>query len=321
MSFPLWRWSPPDLVSRQREYNARIEGYLESPEETLNSEGPMGDETGSHESYRFGPFMLDSGKHTLMKKGVEVPLGVKPMRILVALVKYAGNIITKEDLMKELWPDVAVEPNNLDQQISLLRRALDEGSKDAKYIVNVPRVGYRFGADVEVVRKATGRTFETPYVTTIGDTVFVASPEEPKITDRSGAIVHAGDIVLVDTVDEDGVRTPSPSRVVRACNNSNELLVLDDAGYVIGILKADADGNIFVEADTIADPDRIHRLDNVESIPKAPVVDGRGHPLVVCVLPALVRTFVRSKAKPRNQNRKVSRKPKAGLRTRSNANH
>jgi len=97
--------------------------------------------------------------------------------------------------------------------------------------------------------------------------------------------------------------------------------VLDDAGYVIGILKADADGNIFVEADTIADPDRIHRLDNVESIPKAPVVDGRGHPLVVCVLPALVRTFVRSKAKPRNQNRKVSRKPKAGLRTRSNANH
>jgi DNA-binding winged helix-turn-helix (wHTH) protein len=43
----------------------------------------MRDDAGSHESYRFGPFMLDSGKHTLMNEGVEVPMGVKPMKILL----------------------------------------------------------------------------------------------------------------------------------------------------------------------------------------------------------------------------------------------
>jgi DNA-binding winged helix-turn-helix (wHTH) protein len=269
----------------------------------------MRDEAGNHESYRFGPFILDSAKHTLMNEGVEVPLGVKPMKVLLALVKSAGNIITKDDLMKVLWPDTQVEPNNLDQQIGLLRRALGEDSKDAKYIVNVPRVGYRFGTEVEVVRKATGSPFETPYVTTFGDSVAVSIPDEPKITDRSGAIVRAGDVVMMDTVDEVGRRFPSPSRVVRAARNSNELLVLDGADYVIGILKADADGRIFVEVDTMADPDTMLRLDNIDSsrhVSKPPVVDGHGRPLIVCGRPALVPIFVTSKAKPKNRNKKVS---------------
>jgi len=279
----------------------------------------MSEEAGSRASYRFGLFMLDSGKHVLMKEGVEAFLGVKPMKILLALVKRAGDVITKDDLMKELWPDVKVEPNNLDQQISFLRRALGEDRKDAKYIVNVPRVGYRLAADVEVIRTSTGTPFKTPYVTIIGDMVQVASPEEPQITGRSGAVVRAGDTIMVDTFDEAGVPSPSPGWVVRACNNSSELLVLDDAGYVAGILKADAHGNIFVEADGMEDPDRMRRLDNVDFIPKAPVVDGRGELLVVPFLPATVRTFVRSKAEPKNQRRKVSRKPKAGLRTRANA--
>src|SRR5512136_166602 len=101
--------------------------------------------------YQFGPFHLDAGEHRLLRHGVEVPLQLKAFETLCILVERAGRLITKEDLLRQVWPDTLVEDNNLNKNISLLRKALGDCSEDEPYIETVPRVGYRFVAQVAQV--------------------------------------------------------------------------------------------------------------------------------------------------------------------------
>jgi adenylate cyclase len=98
--------------------------------------------------YQFGPFQLDSGEHRLLRDGAEVPLQLKAFETLCILVERAGRLLTKEDLLGQVWPGTIVEENNLNKNISLLRKALGERADGAPYIETVPRVGYRFVAPV-----------------------------------------------------------------------------------------------------------------------------------------------------------------------------
>jgi TolB-like protein/Flp pilus assembly protein TadD len=100
--------------------------------------------------YQFGPFHLDTSEHRLLRDGVEVPLQLKAFETLCLLVERAGRLLTKEDLLSQVWPGTIVEENNLNKNISLLRKALGEcpAGKEC-YIETVPRVGYRFAAQVE----------------------------------------------------------------------------------------------------------------------------------------------------------------------------
>ena len=165
-----------------------------------------------------------------------------------------------------------------------------------EYIETVPREGYRFVAPVEVVgtanRVPAGVHRMGPQVQTYGDTIAVAWPVEPQVTDRSGAVVRAGDIIIVPVIDEDdGKVWDCPCAVVRACDTSNELLVLDCPEHVLGILKVGVEGYIYVEADAMGrtDPDKMLRLDVDASLfRKAPVVDGKGDVLKVLVFPRVV---------------------------------
>jgi adenylate cyclase len=98
--------------------------------------------------YQFGPFQLDTAEHRLLRSGIEVPLQLKAFETLCILVERAGRLLLKEDLLRQLWPDAIVEENNLNKNISLLRKALGERSNGDPYIETVPRVGYRFVAPV-----------------------------------------------------------------------------------------------------------------------------------------------------------------------------
>jgi TolB-like protein/Flp pilus assembly protein TadD len=98
--------------------------------------------------YQFGPFHLDAAEHRLLRHGVEVPLQLKAFETLCILVERAGRLLTKEDLLSQLWPGTMVEENNLNKNISLLRKALGDCDKGESYIETVPRVGYRFTAPV-----------------------------------------------------------------------------------------------------------------------------------------------------------------------------
>ncbi len=77
-----------------------------------------------------------------------MPLRTKVFDTLCVLVEHSGRLLTKHELMQSLWPDTVVEENNLNHNISTLRRALGEQATGQRYIKTVPRVGYRFVADV-----------------------------------------------------------------------------------------------------------------------------------------------------------------------------
>jgi len=103
---------------------------------------------GSSPTYEFGPFRLEVGERRLLCESRAVPLRTKVFDTLRVLVEHSGRLLTKHELMQSIWPDTVVEENNLNHNISTLRRALGEQVTGQRYIETVPRVGYRFVADV-----------------------------------------------------------------------------------------------------------------------------------------------------------------------------
>jgi DNA-binding winged helix-turn-helix (wHTH) protein/pimeloyl-ACP methyl ester carboxylesterase len=100
-------------------------------------------------AYRFGPFHLDVRERLLSRGGDVIPLRLKVFDTLVVLVENAGRLVTKQELLDMVWPETTVEENNLNHNVSVLRKALGERATGQQYIETVPRVGYRFAAAVE----------------------------------------------------------------------------------------------------------------------------------------------------------------------------
>ena len=98
--------------------------------------------------YQFGPFQFDSVERILQRAGQPVLITPKALQVLLVLVRRAGHLVTKDDLMQEVWPGTFVEANNLAFNISLLRKALGEDSASPGFIETVPKRGYRFIASV-----------------------------------------------------------------------------------------------------------------------------------------------------------------------------
>lgn len=91
--------------------------------------------------FKFGPFRLDGHSRSLTRDGAPVSIGGRALDILVALAAAAGETVGKSALLDQVWPDQAVEENNLHVHISALRKALGEG-----WIITVPSRGYRLSA-------------------------------------------------------------------------------------------------------------------------------------------------------------------------------
>ncbi len=102
--------------------------------------------------YEFGEFHVDTNKRLLLRNGDSVAVTPKVFDTLLYLLQHQGEIVEKSDLMRVIWPDTAVEENNLSQNISTLRRILGENRGANLYIATVPGKGYRFTAAVEAVR-------------------------------------------------------------------------------------------------------------------------------------------------------------------------
>jgi DNA-binding winged helix-turn-helix (wHTH) protein/tetratricopeptide (TPR) repeat protein len=100
------------------------------------------------ELYRFGEFTLDVADRRLWHGTDTVPLTPKAHDLLVALVRSAGRLVTKRDLLDVVWPDSFVEEGILSVHVSALRKALRHANGSMVYIETVPRSGYRFVAPV-----------------------------------------------------------------------------------------------------------------------------------------------------------------------------
>src|SRR5215475_9783116 len=102
----------------------------------------------SGEVFHFDEFTLDVRERRLLRKSESVRLSPKAYDVLVALVQQRGRLITKDELLKRLWPESFVEEGSLNVHVSALRKALGEDATRPTYIEMVARSGYRFIAAV-----------------------------------------------------------------------------------------------------------------------------------------------------------------------------
>jgi predicted ATPase/DNA-binding winged helix-turn-helix (wHTH) protein len=96
--------------------------------------------------FAFGPFHLLADRHELLAHGVPVAIGQRALDVLLALVRRHGALVTKDELMREVWPGVTVEENNLAVHISALRKVLGQTDDGKPYLQTVAGRGYRFVA-------------------------------------------------------------------------------------------------------------------------------------------------------------------------------
>jgi predicted ATPase/DNA-binding winged helix-turn-helix (wHTH) protein len=105
----------------------------------------VADET---DPFVFGPFHLSAARRELSAHGVPVALGQRALDVLLALVRRHGQLATKEELIAEVWPGIAVEENTLHVHVSALRKVLGAAGNDQRCILTVAGRGYRFVAPV-----------------------------------------------------------------------------------------------------------------------------------------------------------------------------
>jgi len=98
--------------------------------------------------YEFGSFRLDALNRVLLRGGEVLPLGTTVIETLRVLVENHGEVVTKEELLRTVWPGAIVEENNLTHNISVLRKSFGEGPGEQRYIQTIPKRGYRFVATV-----------------------------------------------------------------------------------------------------------------------------------------------------------------------------
>ena len=148
------------------------------------------------EIYEFGPFLLDPTERILSCDGSIVSLTPKAFETLLCLVRNQGRVLTKDELLKQIWPDTFVEEVNLAVNISAIRKALGENPQDCRFIATVPGRGYRFVAEV---RRVANQDENTRSTTT-------QSHAEP---------VETATVLERHEIDANGDSLKSPSRIRR----------------------------------------------------------------------------------------------------------
>jgi DNA-binding winged helix-turn-helix (wHTH) protein len=105
---------------------------------------------------RFGRFELDLVEQRLRREGLRVRLQPQPFKLLTLLARRAGELVTREELRRELWGDGSFVDfeQGLGFCVRQVRSALGDSARSPLYIETLPRRGYRFAAPVEFVRPA-----------------------------------------------------------------------------------------------------------------------------------------------------------------------
>ena len=100
--------------------------------------------------YSFDAFRVDAARRQVSRGGEVVQLNPRVFETLVVLLRHAGRVVEKDELMKAVWPDSFVSDDSLTQSIWALRRALGDDWSQPRFVATVPRRGYRFIAPVTV---------------------------------------------------------------------------------------------------------------------------------------------------------------------------
>ncbi len=149
--------------------------------------------------YEFGDFVLDVGQQCLLPESrPAIPLNGKVFDTLRYLVEHAGETLDKDQLLRSIWPDVIVEENSLTQNISTLRQMLGEVRGENRYIVTIPRKGYRFVAQV-TVRSAPAESNAEPASVDLSSAALHTARRQPRLL-IAGTIVAVVAILAIALV-------------------------------------------------------------------------------------------------------------------------
>jgi DNA-binding winged helix-turn-helix (wHTH) protein len=103
---------------------------------------------GGRDVFHFGEFTLEAAERRLTHRAEVIRLSPKAHDVLVLLLRHAGHLVTKDELLSRVWPDASVEEGILTVHVSALRKALGDDKRSRAYIETVSRSGYRFVAPV-----------------------------------------------------------------------------------------------------------------------------------------------------------------------------
>ena len=151
-------------------------------------------------SYEFGPFSVDAGRRLLLRNGEPVPLAPKVLETLLVLIENRDRVLSKDELLRQVWGDTVVEEGGLARNVSVLRKILGEKPEDHQYIVTVPARGYRFVAEVRE-RGGNGDSSEERHP--------VPEPERARWKPLTSRLFMLGVVVLGVAVTLTYVRRPA----------------------------------------------------------------------------------------------------------------
>ena len=152
-------------------------------------------------SYQFGAFILDTRSQQLYQDNELKPLPRKEYEILQILIEHRGEIVSREEIARQVWGNRKVEERNMAQHIHMLRRVLGDSSRAPKYVMTIPGKGYIFNHHVTIIESP--RETETaipPGEMVTGDTeAGSASSTDPAPTPtrrRTRFWIPAGIVIL-----------------------------------------------------------------------------------------------------------------------------
>jgi cholera toxin transcriptional activator len=107
--------------------------------------------------YRFGVFEVDAGTGELRRHGILIRLNGQPFQLLLLLLERPGELLTREEIARELWPDGTVVDfeHGVNSAVNRIRDALGDKAVDSRYVETLSRRGYRFIAPVERIEHLT----------------------------------------------------------------------------------------------------------------------------------------------------------------------
>ena len=167
----------------------------------------------------------------LWRGDVPVPLTVKAFETLLVLVEGGGRVIGKDELIKKVWPDSFVEENNLSQQVSYIRKALEEAESGVKYIETLPKRGYRFVAEYREVQDDGPGLIVKEHIRARMLIEEEETTDETEVDVGRGLHLPARAMGAVAALPAANVKVPSSSRSVRALLVGVLILTLGGVAY------------------------------------------------------------------------------------------
>src|SRR5436305_4468729 len=123
----------------------------------------MPDAQSKPRSIRFGAFEADVQTGELRKHGVKLKFSGQPFQVLAILLERPGEVVTREELQKRLWPDTFVDvDHNLNTAINKIREVLGDSAESPRFVETLPRRGYRFISSVDSAVSSSNQLAEVP---------------------------------------------------------------------------------------------------------------------------------------------------------------